>query len=146
MMYFCYFLIWTFVIYVSHRLAHIIPLIRNVHFGHHKYIKENLSPKWKWNNILLFQDNWISTLDVLITEFIPTFIFCIVTEQWWILITYYFWSAFIQENIEHNRNFDWYPWLTSGKWHMIHHDTNHYNFGLFTSLWDKIFNSFQSHK
>ena len=137
-MIFFWFMLWTLMIYWMHRLAHVLPLLKKVHFGHHRTISTNRPPKWCFNNILMFQDNWISTVDVVIFELIPTVLFCLITGEWWILGLYYFWSAFIQESIEHNPNFNKYPWITSGQWHLIHHKKE-CNFGLFTSIWDIVF-------
>jgi len=143
-MFILWFLLWTLMIYWIHRLGHITPLIRQIHFGHHRFIAQNEPPKWHWSNILLYQDNWISTADVWITEFIPTIIFCLITDQWWIAIFFYVWSAFIQESIEHNPSFNKYPLFTSGKWHLIHHTNGDYNYGIFVPIWDILFKSYKS--
>ena len=139
-MFIIYFLMWTFCLYMSHRGAHHIPIIKDIHRHHHYYIKTHNTPTWSWNNLLLFNDNWISTLDWWLTEVIPTILFCLITEQWWIAIFHYIYSATIQEQIEHNPNFSMYPWLSSGKWHLHHHlNDNTKNFGTFIIIWDKIF-------
>jgi sterol desaturase/sphingolipid hydroxylase (fatty acid hydroxylase superfamily) len=131
---------WTFCLYVSHRGAHHIPIIRDIHQRHHHFIRTHNTPTWSWNNLLLFNDNWISTLDWWLTEVIPTILFCLMTQQWWIAIFHYIYSATIQEQIEHNPNFSMYPWLSSGKWHLYHHlNDNTKNFGPFIIIWDKIF-------
>jgi sterol desaturase/sphingolipid hydroxylase (fatty acid hydroxylase superfamily) len=54
-------------------------------------------------------------------------------------VFYYLWAALVQEVIEHNPNFNLYPALTSGKWHLIHHRDNGSNFGLFFPIWDILF-------
>ena len=48
--------------------------------------------------------------------------------------------------IEHNPNFDIFPFLTSGRWHLVHHYNNKVNFGLFIPIWDIMFGSYKSHK
>lgn len=141
---FFWFLVWTFLIYWCHRLGHRIPLVRWAHAGHHKFIATNPPPRWHWSNIFLFQDNWVSTLDVWLTEFVPTILFCWITGQWWIAVFFYTWSAFVQEAIEHNPRFNKFPWLTSGRWHMIHHKNFKYNYGIFHPLWDMLFKSYKS--
>lgn len=143
MTYFFWFLLWTFIIYWCHRVGHLIPYIKNIHFAHHKFISTNPPPVWHWTNIFLFQDNWVSTFDVWITEFIPTIIFCLLTGQWWIVVIFYLWSAFIQESIEHNPSFNKYPLLTSGKWHLIHHTNGNYNYGIFLPIWDIVFKTYK---
>ena len=133
---FC-FLLWTLYLYAIHRTVHKINYLKRFHYDHHVYVLKNKTG-WRWNNLFLFNDTWKSTIDLWITEVIPTILFCIVTNQWWIFIFYYLWAAFLQENLEHNRNINYYP-FTSGRWHLKHHDRPDVNFGLFIPLWDKIF-------
>lgn len=137
------FLAWTLMLYWIHRLAHRVPVIKRIHFGHHKFIRCHRPPRWHWSNVLLFQDDWISTLDVWITEIVPTVLFCWITGAWWIAVAFYLWSALVQEQIEHNPKFDCYPWLTSGTWHLQHHANGVCNFGIFVTLWDRVFGTFQ---
>lgn len=96
--------------------------------------------------MFLFNDTWMSTLDLWITEVIPTLIFSLVTGYWWISVFYYLWAAFVQEIIEHNPKFDVFPLLTSGRWHLIHHHNTSVNYGLFTPVWDIAFGTYKSHK
>jgi sterol desaturase/sphingolipid hydroxylase (fatty acid hydroxylase superfamily) len=120
-----------------HRAAHTIPVLIKIHRDHHIYVNSN-KMEWKLNNLVLFNDTQISTLDLWLTEVIPTIVFCYLTGQWWILLFYYVWAAFFQESLEHNSNFN-FPFLTAGKWHLIHHRKPNKNFGLFFSCWDIIF-------
>ena len=131
-----YFLLWTFILYWIHRVCHSVPYVKQIHAHHHRYILTHTTG-WKWNNLFLFNDNWLSTADLWITEVIPTLIFSYITGQWWISAFYYIWAAFIQESIEHNKDFN-IPLLTSGKWHLIHHRSK-FNYGLFFPIWDIIF-------
>lgn len=137
MIYIGYFLLWTLLLYIIHRLAHVLPVFRYYHLDHHKVINLN-EVKWEWNNLLLYNDTAKSTVDLWLTEVIPTIVFSYLTSQWWILIFYYVWAAFIQERIEHNKNFN-IPILTAGKWHLVHHKKGNYNYGLFFSIWDRLF-------
>ena len=68
-----------------------------------------------------------------------------ITGQWWISVFYYVWAAFIQERIEHNSNFDIYPFLTSGQCHLVHHTNPEKNYGLFSPIWDIVFDTFKRH-
>lgn len=133
-------------LYWIHRCAHRIPLIKKHHFNHHRTINKNIKNstlnKWQWNNLVLFNDNWPSTVDLWLTEVIPTLIFSLITGQWWISVLYYFWAAFIQEPIEHNPKVN-LPILTSGRWHLVHHKLPNKNFGLFFSVWDIVFGTYQ---
>lgn len=135
-----YFLLWTLTLYWIHRVAHIAPLLKKYHMSHHSYILQN-DVSWHWSNLFLYNDNRKSTIDLWMTEVIPTLIFSFLSGQYWISLLYYIWAAFIQETIEHNKNFN-LPLLTSGKWHLIHHRSNS-NYGLFIPLWDLVFNTYK---
>jgi sterol desaturase/sphingolipid hydroxylase (fatty acid hydroxylase superfamily) len=128
-------------LYWIHRIGHSVPAIRDLHLHHHRFILQH-DTSWHWSNLFLFNDDWTSTLDLWITEVIPTIVFSLVTEQWWIIVFYYVWAAFIQESIEHNKNFN-IPILTSGKWHLMHHHDG-INYGLFTPIWDIIFGTYKN--
>ena len=133
-----YFFIWLFFLYIIHRIVHVCPYLKEIHWDHHQYISNFTGNNWHWTNLLLINDNWKSTLDLWITEVIPTIIFCFAIGNWYIFWFYYFWAAVIQEIIEHNPQIDFYPFLTSGKWHLIHHENPHKNFGLFLPIIDII--------
>ena len=151
MYYIFVFISWTLYLYLIHRVIHSIglrlfPVAFNAHADHHRYINTNKQTTWHWNNLFLFNDTWSSTLDLWITEVIPTLIFSLITGAWWISVFYYFWAALVQEVIEHNPKFDLYPFLTSGKWHLVHHHNTSVNYGLFFPIWDILFGTFKSHK
>jgi sterol desaturase/sphingolipid hydroxylase (fatty acid hydroxylase superfamily) len=114
-----YFLAWTLLLYFIHRIAHKLSYVKAWHWDHHNYIVRYGMQGWRWNNLFLFNDTWTSTLDLWVTEVIPTVVFGWVTGQWWIFIFYYLWAALIQESIEHNKNLD-IPLFTSGRWHLGH--------------------------
>jgi len=135
-----YFLLWTLMLYWIHRIGHVLPIIRELHLHHHRFVL-NHKTTWHWSNLFLFNDDWTSTIDLWITEVIPTVLLSVVTNQYWIIAFYYVWAAFIQESIEHNDKID-IPVLTSGKWHLIHHRSS-YNYGLFTPVWDLIFGTYK---
>lgn len=133
------FLSWTFLLYWIHRIIHRIPMVNKFHQDHHIYINRHGGTRWHWNNIFLYNDTWKSTADLWISEVIPTLVFSYVTGCWWLSIFYYLWAALLQEMLEHNPNFDMYPFITSGRWHLVHHKKQRKNFGLFIPLWDKLF-------
>ena len=135
------FFAWTWCLYVIHRSVHVIPMLREIHWDHHRYVNTH-SMGWHWNNLLLFNDTGTSTVDLWITEVIPTILISYISGHWWILIFYWFWSAFVQESIEHNNTFN-IKILTSGKWHLLHHEDSKVNFGVFTSIWDKLFGTYK---
>lgn len=133
------FLLWTLMIYWCHRLAHIVPVISDIHRDHHKQIADNTFNGLHWSNLFLYFDSWKSTADQWVTEVIPTFMFAWLTDQWWMFGLYYVWAAFMQEAVEHNPKFNAYPFITSGKWHLVHHADNSKNFGVFFPIWDIVF-------
>jgi sterol desaturase/sphingolipid hydroxylase (fatty acid hydroxylase superfamily) len=137
MEYIFYFFTWTLVLYWIHRIGHKTPIVKTFHRHHHVYINQTVTG-WHWNNLFLFNDDWISTVDLWITEVIPTLVFSWVTGQWWIAVFYYVWAAFFQETLEHKRNLN-LPILTAGEWHLKHHVRPDKNFGLFFPVWDKLF-------
>jgi len=141
MQYLFIFLAWTLMIYLSHRLAHTkwIKWYYNLHEEHHNQIIHDSNKKFHWTNLFLYIDSWKGTLDQWIMEIIPTIIFCYIFNCWWLFVCYYLWTAFVQENIEHNPKFNLYPIITSGKWHLLHHDDPKVNFGVFVPIWDIIF-------
>jgi sterol desaturase/sphingolipid hydroxylase (fatty acid hydroxylase superfamily) len=139
MTYLITFLAWTFVIYWCHRAAHHVPIMKELHADHHKQISQETFNGLHWTNLFLYFDSWKSTADQWATEVIPTLLFCLITGQWWMMGLYYVWAAFIQEAVEHNPKFNFYPFITSGKWHLLHHADNTKNFGVFFPIWDILF-------
>ena len=135
-----YFFLWTLILYWIHRVGHKIPLLQHIHWDHHKFINTNRT-FWQWNNLFLFNNTWLSTFDLWLTEVIPTIIFSLLTGQWWIFIFYYLWAALLQEWLEHNSQID-FPFLTCGKWHRIHHRIQNKNYGLFFPVWDLVFGTY----
>jgi sterol desaturase/sphingolipid hydroxylase (fatty acid hydroxylase superfamily) len=130
-------------LYWIHRIVHRTLVIKHWHWDHHTYITKNGNQGWQWNNILLFNDTWRSTLDLYVTEVIPTLLFSLMTEQWWIFLFYYVWAAFFQEELEHNKNLN-IPFFTSGKWHLVHHRHPNKNYGLFFPIWDIVFRTYKN--
>jgi sterol desaturase/sphingolipid hydroxylase (fatty acid hydroxylase superfamily) len=135
------FLLWTFCLYWIHRIIHITPYVKQIHFDHHRVVLQT-TPTWRWNNLFLFNDTWLSTVDLWITEVIPTILLSWITGHWWLIAFYYIWAAFIQEIIEHNPDVN-IPVLASGRKHLVHHKNMHKNYGLFFLLWDRVFGTYQ---
>jgi lathosterol oxidase len=136
------FVLFTFVVYWIHRLAHIIPYIGYFHNDHHKMVNKQQLWGWHWSNFFLFNDSWKSTADLWITEVIPLIILSFIFNSWYLFGIYYVWAAIFQERIEHNGNFDM-KYITSGKWHLFHHKQPKYNFGIFFPVWDMIFGTYK---
>lgn len=127
-------------LYWMHRLVHVFGPLKDFHMDHHKVVNRG-GMRWHWSNLFLFNDTWKSTIDLWVTEVIPTLLFCWATGGWWIAVFYYVWAALVQESIEHNPNVD-ILWLTSGRWHMQHHRRARYNYGVFIPLWDILFGTY----
>jgi sterol desaturase/sphingolipid hydroxylase (fatty acid hydroxylase superfamily) len=117
--------------------------MRQFHSDHHKQVTQQTINGLNWRNAFLFFDSWKSTLDQWFTEVIPTVIISAVTGHWWLAVAYYVWAAFIQEAIEHNSKINLYPFITSGKWHLIHHQDPAHNYGVFVPIWDLIFGTWK---
>jgi|APCry1669189665_1035243.scaffolds.fasta_scaffold11638_4 sterol desaturase/sphingolipid hydroxylase (fatty acid hydroxylase superfamily) len=133
----CVILGWTLYLYLIHRLVHIIPMFKRIHLHHHRYALST-KIKWHWSNLFLFNDNWIGTLDFWFTEVIPNIFFCYFFNVWWLFLLFWIYAGIIQERLEHDSKID-FPLFTAGKWHLLHHRMYNCNFGLYITLWDKIF-------
>lgn len=144
MIYALTFLLWTFFIYWTHRLAHVWSFMREYHTDHHAQVTNDTITGLSWKNAFLWFDTWDSTVDQWLTEVIPTVVISFVTDQWWLLGCYYIWAGFIQETVEHNPKIDMYPLVTSGKWHLIHHENPTKNYGVVFPIWDLIFGTAES--
>ena len=140
------FLLWTFVIYWSHRIFHMIPALEKIHWCHHKYVlKGTGSTGWEWKHLFMWVDNLDGTIDQWLMEVIPTILLSWITGHWWLCLFYWINTAFVQEHIRHNKRFDVYPLLTSGKWHMVHHKHKNNNYGVFFPIWDILFGTAKRH-
>ena len=130
------FMYWTLLVYWLHRLVHVLGW--QAHIDHHHQVDAS-AVGFHWTNMFLFFDSWRSTLDQWFTEVGPVLLVSWLWGTWVLAFAYYVWAAFIQEHVEHDPKFDWYPWLTSGRWHLKHHKYPGCNFGVFHPLWDKLF-------
>lgn len=133
------FLVWTFIIYWMHRLAHVWSFMKKFHSDHHAQVTQKTIQGLNWKNVFLWFDSFNSTVDQWLTEVIPTILIALITGHVWLLVFYYIWAAFIQETIEHNHKINLYPFITSGRWHLIHHENPTKNYGVFFPIWDMLF-------
>jgi sterol desaturase/sphingolipid hydroxylase (fatty acid hydroxylase superfamily) len=133
---------WLLMLYLIHRAAHKFPWLKRFHLDHHaiiaKAMKEDGIQGWHWNNLLLYNDTNESTIDLWLTEVIPTAIFSLLVGHWWFFLLYYVWAAFFQETLEHKSDFN-IPGFTAGEWHLLHHKYPTTNFSLFIPFWDIVF-------
>jgi len=137
-MFVIYFFLWTLLLYGVHRLVHILPYIKKIHNEHHRYVMRNKDWYIKWEDLYLSRGNNKVTVDLWITEVIPTLLFCAVTGHWWIFGLYYGWSAFYEKTTKYNRDVDVFL-VTWGMWTLTHYRRTTLNFGGIFSLWDMIF-------
>lgn len=119
---------WNLLLGFIHYLAHRIPWLWNTHSIHHQEVIDGLYNRPQWTALFLWIDSWDTTKDLWKTEYIPTIIYCFIFNCWWIGILYYIWVATVQEWIEHNPRFNLYPFISSGRYHLIHHKDPTVNF------------------
>ncbi len=143
-----WFIIWSFVVYFLHYLAHTkyIPLLNKIHSYHHKI--NYFSPKnqkWNWKILFLYY-GWIyETLDVWIIVTIPLLI--IVFWLWWnsiyLILFHYLYEVFLNLKLDHNPNLKWKitKFFAIGSFHMKHHLDPFCNYWLFITFWDYLFNT-----
>lgn len=142
------FLLWTFLVYLMHRLAHIRHkhnLFHAIHLSHHKidYLNAN-NRKFKWYYFFFYFGSLNATLDVLIMLTLPAFIVYFIYPPLgiYILIFHYLYEVLLSEGaLDHNpaikgRITSFFAW---GEYHLTHHKTWVSNYGLVITFWDTIF-------
>jgi len=139
--YIAIFLAWVLVLYCAHRICHVIPFLKKIHLYHHDFINTS-QPQWDWKNIFLWTNDFGETMDLWVTEGIPTLAFCTVTGHWWIFVWWWIWAGLIEQFIEHNPKFD-VPFLSAGKHHLQHHKYYNVNYSTFFPLWDWVLGTYK---
>lgn len=132
-------LLWTMMIYWTHRLAHRLPCLWRFHSAHHA-VEYKGEYEFSWWNLVGWFNDWKSTIDQWLTEIIPTTLFVLVFPQAWpILVIYYVDGFVLAEGLtDHNPRID-IPALSMGKYHLRHHADMSGNYDLYFRLWDKVF-------
>lgn len=142
------FLLWTLLVYLMHRLAHVrhtFNFLYKIHIYHHKidyFKKENR--RFKWYYMLFYFGGVYETLDVLFILTMPLlFIYILLPNLTiYLVIFHYLYEVFLSEGmLDHNPNvngkittvFSW------GSYHLIHHKTWKYNYSLMITIWDRVF-------
>ena len=143
-------LLWTFIIYWMHRLAHIHhprnPLWQ-LHRAHHAigYLSAPSQSTWpRFGQFLLWLGSWRASLDVIVSMTIPAIVIAIIIPRYGVplLIFHYFYELFCSEYaLDHNPNIQGgitrvFAW---GDFHLLHHMTPRNNFCLIITLWDRVF-------
>ncbi len=140
------FLVWTFLIYWIHRLAHTnkFKLLTEIHRSHHMIDYFNNDPQYDFRGFLFYFGSSKATLDVIVTITLPLIlvIFIIGGNSWHLLIFNYLYEAIFSEYIlDHNKNLKGnitkvFAW---GDFHLTHHKYPKHNYSLLVCLWDYIF-------
>lgn len=141
------FLLWTFIIYWMHRLAHVRapfnPLYR-IHQGHHqqKYdgTRQGFKIEYLWWN---FGELRLA-VDIIITQTIPLLILTwfFPSQGLVLLVFHYLYEVFLSEDyLDHNIHIqgDVTRFFAWGRFHMTHHHKPKYNYCLMVTLWDFLF-------
>ena len=128
------FVFWTFLEYLLHRVAlHYMPYFSPMHGVHHAaplaYVG---TPTWisfcVWGSFVFAPAWWVGGLPL-------------ATSLTFGVMLGYFWYGLVHHLIHHHRNSPTGNYFNRLRtWHMRHHYwPNQGNFGVTTSLWDRIF-------
>lgn len=142
------FFLWTMLVYLMHRVAHIKRRYNPfhwIHMAHHRinYWKPE-NRVFRWYYFLFFFGSIQATIDVVLILTIPAVTVCLIYPATgvYILVFHYIYEVFFSEGVlDHNprikgtvtRFFAW------GDYHLWHHKNWKYNYGLMITLWDSIF-------
>jgi sterol desaturase/sphingolipid hydroxylase (fatty acid hydroxylase superfamily) len=149
------FMIWTLLVYIVHRLAHIrhrFNFLYHLHLYHHKinYLSAE-NRQFRWYYILFYFGGVYETLDVVCMLTIPALIVYSIFPVLgvYLLLLHYAYEVFLSEGtLDHNpeirgkvtKVFAW------GKYHLAHHKSWKYNYSLIITLWDWVFQTRQPRK
>ena len=134
-----YFLIWTLVIYWTHKAAHSFEWLWQFHQAHHE-VEYNGELEFSWWNLVGWFNDWRSTLDQWITEVIPTGVFILIFPDAWPIAIFYYIDGFVLAEglTDHNPRID-VPGLSMGRYHLLHHKNPNVNYDLYFRIWDRLF-------
>jgi sterol desaturase/sphingolipid hydroxylase (fatty acid hydroxylase superfamily) len=145
------FLLWSLGAYWLHRLGHVAhrlnPLFR-IHMAHHRvdYDAEPLPGESlvRPEYFLLWYGSLAASADVWITIFIPAFVLSFFSPGTGLplVMLLYFYEAILSERLlDHNPKMSGpltvvFAW---GNYHLSHHHHVRTNYGLYVTLWDRVF-------
>jgi len=142
------FMLWTFLIYFMHRLAHVKHKLNFLYFIHRHHHRVNyLSSKlrsFNWRHFLFYFGSIHESIDVLIMMTLPAILLCLLFPPYglYILIFHYLYEVFLSESqLDHNPKItgaitNYFSW---GKYHLYHHKNIQFNYSLIITFWDLIF-------
>lgn len=126
-------LIIDFLMYCFHKLAHVQPLYRFIHQKHHEHIGVNalslfiLSPF----EALGFGVMLLAVLYVYPFHYVAVGIYLVVNVVWGTIGHF--------NKVARLGNTGWVSWLGTASFHNRHHLEPQTNFGFYTTLWDRLF-------
>ena len=142
------FLLWTLLIYLMHRLAHVkskFNFLYKLHVAHHKVNYWNEANRtFKWYYIFFYFGSWQATFDVFFILTLPAICISLLFPQpgIYLLVFHYLYEVFLSEGtLDHNPSIKgnltkYFAW---GQYHLTHHKTWKYNYGLIITFWDRVF-------
>lgn len=135
-------LIMDFAMYVFHRLAHVKWLYPYIHKTHHRF--EDPRP------ITLFALNPLENLGFGVLWLV---VLCIYPASWVGITGYLFLNVVFgligHLGVEPFPN-SWvkhpvFKWISTSTYHTQHHQVEHYNYGFYTVIWDRLFGTISPH-
>ncbi|WP_084627959.1 sterol desaturase family protein [Elstera litoralis] len=150
MVYASVFVLWSLCAYGIHRLGHFNhpfnPMFR-IHMKHHKVQYGRGNHRYHWPecaHFFLWFGDFKASADVWITLLLPAITLSIIFQEtnYFMIIIVYLYEVFLSENLlDHNPEVDtiFDILFAVGVFHLRHHKSPAFNFGLYTNLWDHIF-------
>ncbi|MCV3274383.1 sterol desaturase family protein [Roseobacter sinensis] len=136
---FLFFILFTFVVYWTHRAAHKFAFLWYLHSSHHaqRYKGEF---EFSWLNLIGWFNDWRATADQWVTEILPLCVMLYIwPDAWPIAVLYYVDGFVLAEGItDHNPRID-IPGLAMGRYHLKHHQDHSVNYDQYFRLWDTVF-------
>ncbi|WP_343564317.1 sterol desaturase family protein [Kiloniella sp. b19] len=132
------FLVFTFVTYWTHRIAHCWKPLWYLHEAHHS-VPYKGEYEFSLLNLVGWYNDWRSTLDVWVTEVLPMAGLVLLWPATWPLAVLFYIDNVLSEGLtDHNPRIN-IPGLAMGKYHIEHHKDMSVNFDGYFRLWDKVF-------
>src|ERR1700744_2338404 len=131
------FLLWTFIVYVLHRLSHIKHKFNFLYFIHRYHHRVDYSiqnrRKFDWRYLLFYFGDFYESLDVICTMTLPAFILYLIFSKYgvYLLAFHYLYEVFLSEGqLDHNPRITgaitkYFSW---GEYHLKHPKNVRYNY------------------
>jgi len=147
------FLLWTFIVYLLHRLSHFKHKLNFLYFIHryHHRVDYNIERirKFDWRYLLFYFGGFYESLDVVCTMTLPALVLYLIFPIYggYLLTFHYLYEVFLSEGqLDHNPTItgavtNYFSW---GKYHLKHHKDVRCNYSLIVPFWDFIFGTQKS--